>query len=175
MNNFLSNFLKISTVPTLISVVILVIAIWIMLLTKKKKMKFSNRMLVALIIGIMIGVGIDLIFGKNEVFNNISREEISIWYYLVGGTFVKLIQMMAVPIVFLSVFFVILDFEGKNIKGFTLKTLALLLGTTAISAMIAIILVNLTGLVNKPFAGDISEGMTERISGISQLSFPQYF
>lgn len=175
MNSFLSNFLKISTVPTLISVAILAIAIWIMLLTKKKKMKFSNRMLVALILGIVIGVGIDLIFGKNEVFNNVSRQEISIWYYLVGGTFVKLIQMMAVPIVFLSVFFVILDFEGKNIKGFTFKTLALLLGTTAISAMVAIILVNVTGLVNKPFAGDISEGMTERISGISQLSFPQYF
>lgn len=175
MNNFLSNFLKISTLPTLISVIVLAISIWIMALTKKKKIKFSNRMLVALVFGLIIGLGIDLIFGKGEVFNDISREEISIWYNLVGGTFVRLIQMVAVPVVFLSVFFVILDFEGKNIKRFTFRTLVMLLGTTAIAAIVAIILVNVTGLVNQPFAGDISKSMTERISGISESSFPQYF
>lgn len=175
MNNFLSNFLKISTLPTLIALITLCVAIGLMVVTKKKKVSFSSRMLIALVLGLVIGLGLDLIFGNNQTYNEVARGEISVWFNLVGGTFVRLIQMMAVPIVLFSVFFVILDFEGKNIKGFTFKTLVMLLGTTAIAALVAILMVNITGLINKPFAGDLSESMTDKIAGVSSSSFPEFF
>ncbi|MFM1581713.1 cation:dicarboxylase symporter family transporter [Helcococcus bovis] len=175
MNNFLENFLKISTVPTLISIIFLLFGVIIMKVLKDKKVSFSSRMMIALVIGVIIGVGIDLIYGNNAIYNEIARKQISLWYGLLGGTFVRLIQLMAIPVVFLSLFFVILDFEGKNIKGFTFKTLLMLLGTTAIAAFLGILVVNIFGLTKNPLNGAISESMTERISGISSSSFPEYF
>ncbi|EHR34056.1 cation:dicarboxylate symporter family transporter [Helcococcus kunzii] len=175
MNSFFTNFLKISTMPTIVSIVILIIAIGIMVMLKNKKVSFSSRMLIALVMGLIIGIGVDLIFGANANYVDVGRNEISLWFGLVGNTFVKLIQMMAVPIVFLSLFFVLLDFEGKNLKGFTFKTLLMLLGTTAIAAIIAIIVVNLFGITKIPLQGELTESLNERISGYSNSSFPEFF
>ncbi len=175
MNNFLENFLKISTLPTLIAIILLVVGVVIMSVLKNKKVSFSSRMLIALFLGIGIGIGVDLIFGSSEIYKEVSRQEISSWFNIVGGTFVKLIQLVAIPVVFLSLFFVILDFEGKNIKGFTIKSLALLLGTTAISAVIGILVVHLFNLTNTGLQKELGEAMTERIAGISESAFPDYF
>lgn len=125
--------------------------------------------------GLIIGIGVDIIFGANANYVDVGRNEISLWFGLLGNTFVKLIQMMAVPIVFLSLFFVLLDFEGKNLKGFTFKTLLMLLGTTAIAAIIAIIVVNLFGITKIPLQGELTESLNERITGYSNSSFPEFF
>lgn len=173
MNNFLSNFLKISTVPTVVGIALLLVAIFVLVALKNKKVSFSTRMLIALVLGLGIGVVVDLIFGSSDIYKEVSRTELSAWFGLVGGTFVKLVQLMAVPVVFLSLFFVILNFEGKNIKGFTIKTLVVLLGTTAISAIVGILVVHLFGLTSMTFQGELSESLSQRIAGVS--SFPEYF
>lgn len=175
MNNFFSNFLKISTVPTILAIVLLLAAIAVLNVLKNKKVKFSNRMLISLALGLIIGIIIDLTFGSNTEYVEIGRQQIGLWYYLVGGTFVKLIQLMAVPIVFLSLFFVILDFDGKNIQKITFKSLLMLLGTTAIAAVVGILVVNLFGLTSIPMQGEISDSLSQRISGITNSSFPSYF
>lgn len=174
MNDFLSNFLKISTTPTLIAIALLLVAI-VVLIFLNKKVSFSSRMLISLALGLGIGIAVDLIFGSSEEYVKVGRDQISLWYNLVGGTFVKLIQMMAVPVVFLSLFFVILDFEGSNIGKITAKTLTMLLGTTAIAAIVGILVVNLFGLTSIPMQGEIDKSLAERISGISSSSFPAYF
>lgn len=160
--------------PTIIAVALLLIAI-IVLVFLNKKVSFSSKMLISLALGLAIGITVDLIFGANEEYVNVSREQISLWYNLVGGTFVKLIQMMAVPVVFLSLFFVILEFEGSNIGKITAKSLTMLLGTTAISAVVGILVVNIFGLTSIPMQGEINKSLAERISGISSSSFPSFF
>lgn len=175
MNDFFSNFLKISTMPTLVAIALLVISIFVMKTLKTKKISYSKRMLIALVIGLVIGLAVDLIFGSSDVYNEVSRNEISLWYGLVGNTFVRLIQLMAVPIVFLSLFFVILDFEGKNLKGFTFKTLLMLLGTTAIAALLGVFVVKLFNLESLPLQENISDSLNEFIGGISSQSFPEFF
>lgn len=173
-NAFLNNFLKISTLPTLLALAILIISIFV-LKASKKKYSFSSRMLLGLVFGLIIGVGIDLIFGSNPNYIEFGRSEISVWMTLVGGSFVKLIQLLAVPLVFLSIFFVVMDLKVDNVKKFTMKTFLLLLGTTAISAMVGILVVNLFNLTNSSLAGAISENQGDRLTEIAAQSFPQFF
>lgn len=175
MNSFFTNFLKISTIPTLVAIIVLILFIGLMVVLKNKKVSFSARMLVALVAGLILGIGVDLIFGNSSVYTEVARTEISLWFSLVGNTFVKLIQLLAIPVVFLSIFFVILDFEGKNIKGFTFKTLLMLLGTTAIAAVVGILVVNLFNITSIPLQGNLSDSLNERISGYTSSSFPQFF
>ena len=173
-NSFFTSFLKISTTQTLLAVVLLIVAVVLMNLFKKKKVKFSSRMLIGLLFGLIIGIGIELIFRNNEIYTSVSRTEIGLWYSLLGSTFVRLIQLMAIPVVFFSIFFVILDFQGKNLGKFTAKSLLLLLGTTAIAALVGILVTNLFGLKNSNFTSAISDTKADQISQLSSQSFPQF-
>lgn len=173
-NAFLNNFLKVSTLPTLLALFIFLVSIFVLKATKKK-FSFSARMLLGLVFGLIIGVGIDLIFGSNQVYLDFGRSEISIWMGLFGGSFVKLIQLLAVPLVFLSIFFVVLDLKVDNVKKFTMKTFLLLLGTTAISALVGIAVVKIFNLTNSSLAGAISDNQGERLTEIAAQSFPQFF
>lgn len=174
-NSFFTGFLKISTYQTFIAIIAILVSIGIMIVLKNKKVSFSARMIIGLLIGVSIGVGIDLLFKGSDIYKSVSRGEITLWYSLLGSTFVKLIQLMAVPVVFFSIFFVILDFKGKNLKSFTFKTLTLLLGTTAIAALIGVLVTNLFNLTNSNLAGQIADKKVDQIANISGKSFPQIF
>lgn len=172
-NQFFTGFLKMSQLSTFVAIALLVVAVIVMAWTKKKT-SFSTRMLIGLVLGLLIGVGIELAFSGQANYVEFARGEISAWYALLGTTFVRLIQLMAIPVVFFAIFFVIMDFEGQKIGRFTAKSLLLLLGTTAIAAVVGIIITNLFGLAESSFAGAIAETTTERIEGYSAQSFPQF-
>lgn len=173
-NHFFTGFLKISEPATFTAIALLIIAILSMYWMGKKNVSFSSRMIIGLVIGLVIGIGVELIFGNNENYFNIARGEIGAWYSLVGTTFVRLIQLMAIPVVFFSIFFVILEFKGEKLGAFTRKTLLLLLGTTAIAALVGIGITKIFGLANSSFAGTIAQETTDKIAGFSAQSFPQF-
>ncbi|WAW15663.1 cation:dicarboxylate symporter family transporter [Peptostreptococcus equinus] len=173
-NQFFTGFLKMSHVATFVSIILLIIAILAMYWTGRKKVNFSSRMLISLFLGLSIGIFVELIFAKSANYINIGREEISLWYSLLGSTFVSLIQMMAIPVVFFSIFFVIVDFKGNKLGAFTRKTLFLLLGTTSIAAMVGIIITNLFGLSHSSFAGIIEKETSDKIQGLTTQNFPTF-
>ncbi len=172
---FFQQFLKVSNLFTLSAIILLIGAIFILKKLKDKKVSFSNRMLIGLLIGLILGFGIDLIGGSNSIYLDFARKEISVWYSLVGTGFVKLVQLMAVPVVFLSIIKVVIDVEGDRIKNLTGKTFTILLGTTAISAVVGILVVKLFNLQGSSFTGDLSASSIERMSGIASQSFPEFF
>ncbi|NLW52524.1 MAG: cation:dicarboxylase symporter family transporter [Tissierellia bacterium] len=173
-NSFFTGFLKMSTYETFIAIALLLVAIFVMVVLKNKKVSFSARMLIGLVLGLGIGVLIDLLFSNNANYKTVAVGEIGVWYSLVGSTFVRLIQLMAVPVVFLSIFFVILDFEGKNIKRFSGRTMLMLLGTTAISAVVGILVTRVFGLQDSNLSGAITDAKVQQIGNISSQSFPQF-
>ena len=132
-------------------------------------------MIIGLVIGLILGIGIDLIGAKDAVYLEQGRQEISAWYALVGSGFIRLVQLLAVPVVFLSIIKVVTDVDADRIKNLTGKTFAVLLGTTAISAAVGIFVVNLYNLQGANFAANLSEEQVDRMSNIAAQSFPEFF
>lgn len=172
---FFRQFLKISNPFTLISILILVGMIIILNRLKSNKVSFSKRMIIGLLMGLVLGFSIDFIGTNNPIYLDFAREEISVWFSLVGKGFVKLIQLMAVPVVFLSIIKVVIDVEGNQIKKLTAKTFATLLSTTAIAAAIGVFVVKLFGLEGSNFTGDLSSGSLDYMEDIASQSFPEFF
>lgn len=172
---FFAQFLKVSNFYTVISIVLLVVAIFVLKSLKDKKVSFSKRMIIALIIGLVLGIGIDLVGSQTPLYLEHARGEIAVWYDLIGSGFLKLVQLLAVPVVFLSIIKVVVDVQGDRIRSLTGKTFATLLGTTAISAVIGIFVVKLYQLNAVDFAADLADAKAERMSDIASQSFPEFF
>ncbi|BBD16035.1 cation:dicarboxylate symporter family transporter [Melissococcus plutonius] len=172
---FFTQFLKISNFYTIGALILLALAILLLRFLKTKKIDFSIRMITALIIGLMIGIFIDFIGGKNGTYVHFAQMEISAWYELLGTGFLKLIQLLAVPVVFLSIIKVVIDVQGERLRTLTSKTFVSLLGTTAISAMVGILVVKIYRLNGAAFAGNLTGEKASSMRQIASQSFPEFF
>lgn len=152
---FFTQFLKVSNYYTAGGIALLILSLGVMKYLKDKRINFSKRMIYALILGLLLGVVIDLIGSDSEIYTEFARTEINAWYALVGSGFLKMIQLLAIPVVFLSIIKVVIDVKGERLKYLTGKTFATLLGTTAISAALGIAVVKLYRLNGAEFAGAI--------------------
>lgn len=171
---FFTQFLKASNGFTFAAIAVMVIAILVMK-TLAKKVSFSKRMMIGLGLGLLLGIGIDLIGTNSALYQDYARVEISVWYALIGSGFIRLVQLLAVPVVFLSIIKVMVDIDASRIKKLTSKTFIMLLGTTAISALVGILVVNILNLQGANFAAGLSESQIQRMSGIAAQSFPEFF
>ncbi|WP_165004534.1 MULTISPECIES: cation:dicarboxylase symporter family transporter [unclassified Enterococcus] len=172
---FFTQFLKISSLFTLSALALLIVSLYGMKVMKDKKTSFSKRMMVALFLGLIIGIFIDWLGAENSVYIDYARTEISAWYSLFGTGFLKLVQLLAIPVVFLSIIKVVIEVKGERLKHLTSKTFAALLGTTAISALLGIAVVKLFQLNGSDFAGDLAADRLENMSNIASQSFPEFF
>lgn len=66
---------------------------------QKKHVKFSTRVFTALAVGIVFGAIIQVIFGAQ---NDVTTQAIS-WVSIVGNGYVSLLQMLIMPLVFVSI------------------------------------------------------------------------
>lgn len=171
-----TGFLKMSNYITFIAFLALIGAYILLNSLKKRKASFQVRMMTALALGLGIGIAIDL-FGSNIglLYTEYAQMEITTWFSIFGSGFIRLVQLLAVPIVFLSIIEVITKVEGTDIKALTGKTFVILLGTTAISVLVMIFLLKLFPLDATNFTGDIEAGKMEQIGTISTQSFPEFF
>lgn len=171
-----TGFLKMSNYITFIAFLALIGAYILLNSLKKRKASFQVRMMTALALGLGIGIAIDL-FGSNIglLYTEYAQMEITTWFSIFGSGFIRLVQLLAVPIVFLSIIEVITKVEGTDIKALTGKTFVILLGTTAISVLVMIFLLKLFPLDATSFTGDIEAGKMEQIGTISTQSFPEFF
>lgn len=172
---FFKQFMKISNLYTLGAVLGLFAIVFVLRHLKRKNVSFSNRTLIALILGLVLGFGIDIIGSNSSVYNELARKEISVWFALLGSGFVRLIQLTAVPVVFFSIIKVVIDVKGDRIRSLTQKTFLTLLSTTAISAMVGIFVVKLFNLQGSSFMGDLSQSSIDRIGSVAAKSFPEFF
>ncbi len=172
---FFTQFLRASNLYTFAAVGLLIVAVLVMKHLTKKKVNFSTRMIIGLVIGLSLGLLIDVVGGDNAIYTEFAKKEISSWYALLGSGFIRLVQLLAVPVVFLSIIKVITDVDGKRLKTLTSKTFVTLLGTTAISAIVGILVVKLFGLQGADFVADLSQSQIDRMSGIAAQSFPEFF
>ena len=147
-STFLSEFLFITNIKTISFIAILVAIFVLVRKMEKKKVKFSTRMISAMGIGLVLGLFIQLVAGFPKDPSSIRWiEEVSKWYGLIGNGFMDLLKMLVVPLIFVSIIRVIINMkDGVNIGKLTLKSLTVLLGTTALAAIVGLVVGNLFNL-----------------------------
>ena len=147
-SSFLSQFLMITDLKTVIFIAVLIGTFFIVKQFEKKKVKFSARTIYATIIGLILGVIIQLVAGLPENPAEVTwLQEVTKWYGLFGSGFMDLLKMLVVPMVFVSILRVIINMgEGDDLGKLTFKSLGMLLMTTALAAIVGIVVGNVMKL-----------------------------
>jgi len=144
-STFFTKFIMITDLKTIIFVVVLIALLYGIYKLEKAGVNFSKRMLISTGIGLLLGFIIQFIAGFPSNTGDAKWiGEVTKWYSLVGNGFMDLLKMLVVPLVFLSMLRVIITMDEKRSLGkLTSRSIFVLLGTTAIAAVVGIIIGNL--------------------------------
>jgi uncharacterized protein len=119
----------------IVNVAVLLLLMVGLRLMAKKHVSFSKRVFTGLGLGLIFGFIIHLIYGTDS---EVTTESIA-WFNIVGSGYVKLLQMVVMPLVFISIVGAFTKLKlTKNIGKISILVIGILLGTTAISAAIGI-------------------------------------
>ncbi|WP_367378157.1 cation:dicarboxylate symporter family transporter [Enterococcus gilvus] len=123
-----------------VSFLIVFASLYGLIYLKKLKWSFSKRVVLALAIGIILG----LVF--NQLMSKADGIIFSDWIGIIGSVYVKLLQMIAVPLIFVCV---LLAFTKIEIKTNVLKVGLSIIGTLIVTAGIA----GMVGIATGYFSG----------------------
>ncbi|MED4570330.1 L-cystine transporter [Brevibacillus agri] len=124
-----------STLLTILNIIIMLLFIGGLYAMQKKHISFSKRVFVGLGIGIVFGLILQFAYG---VKSDVLKDSIE-WYNIVGKGYVKLLQMIVMPLVFISIVAAFTKMKlANNIGKISSLIIGLLVGTTAIAAAIGI-------------------------------------
>jgi L-cystine uptake protein TcyP (sodium:dicarboxylate symporter family) len=126
----------------------------------RKKVSFSKRVFTGLGLGILFGFILHIAYGADS---EVLAKSVG-WFNIVGTGYVKLLQMIVVPLVFISILGAFTKVTiGKNFGKMAGMILGILVGTTAIAAIVGISSSLLFGLD----ASEIVQGEAESARGVS--------
>ncbi|MGY3766703.1 L-cystine transporter [Vagococcus vulneris] len=147
-----------------IAVIIIFLAINAVLVRlRAKHVKFSKRVFLALGLGLVFGIVLQFIFGNG---NEIITKSVD-WINIVGSGYVAFLQMLIMPLIFISIVGAFTKLtSSKNLGKISFNVLGTLIGTTAIAALIGILVVFLFNLDGATFTKGAAE--TARISELAQ-------
>ncbi|MGC6769236.1 L-cystine transporter [Enterococcus sp. LJL128] len=140
-----------------------------------KHMKFSTRVFAALGVGIVLGAIIQVAFGTQSKITSQAME----WIGIIGNGYVALLQMLVMPLVFVSIVGAFTKMKESNKLGkISFNVLATLLGTTAAAALIGYGSTVLFGLQGAQFTQGTAETariaeLATRQETIENLSIPE--
>ncbi|HAB73990.1 MAG TPA: L-cystine transporter, partial [Pantoea sp.] len=100
----------------------------------------SKKVLVGLVIGVLFGLALQTIYGAQS---DVLKTSIS-WFNIVGNGYVQLLQMIVMPLVFASILSAVARLHNASSLGkISLLTIGVLLFTTAISALVGVLVTGL--------------------------------
>ncbi|UED74314.1 L-cystine transporter [Brevibacillus sp. DP1.3A] len=163
-----------STLLIIVNIVLLLLFIAGLYAMQKKHISFSKRVFVGLGLGILFGLILQYVYGaKSDVLKSTIE-----WYNIVGKGYVKLLQMIVMPLVFISILSAFTKMKlTNNIGKISTLIIGLLVGTTAVAAAIGISTTLTFNLDGAQFQqGDAEsariEQVEQRLGDIENLSTP---
>ncbi|QIQ21423.1 L-cystine transporter [Zophobihabitans entericus] len=145
----------------IINVSIFAIILMILMLVNREKTKWSlaRKVLIGLVIGVIFGAILQVIYGADT---SIIKESIS-WFDIVGSGYVKLLQMIVMPLILVSILSAVTKLHNASSLGkISSLTISTLLITTMIAAAIGITITLLFGLT--------AEGLTSGTQEAARLA-----
>ncbi|EMI3912379.1 L-cystine transporter [Acinetobacter baumannii] len=164
-------------IPLIINIVVFVGLIILLAQTRKTDWSLSKKVLAGLILGVVFGLGLHLIYGGGHP---ILAESIS-WFNIVGNGYVKLLQMVVMPLVFVSILGAVAKLhQASSLGKISFYTIGTLLFTTLIAALVGVFVTNLFGLTAKGLVQGAAETarltaiQTDYVGKVTDLSVPQF-
>lgn len=142
---------------------------------QRKNNSLSRLVLLGLVLGSLFGLSLHVVFGEA----NPQIKQTLEWINIVGSGYVGLLKMVIMPLVLVSMISAVLKLDkGGSLGKISGLTISVLLFTTAIAALIGIVVTHLFGLT----AAGLTEGAREaarvtvlenRLHSVHDLSIPQ--
>ncbi|OXS76604.1 L-cystine transporter [Domibacillus enclensis] len=119
----------------LLNVIGLLILVGVLFFMQRRHVSFSKRVFTGLGLGIVYGLILHVAYGtESEVLASSTA-----WFDLIGTGYVRLLQMIVMPLVFISILGAFTKITiGKNFAKMATLILGILLGTTAVAASVGI-------------------------------------
>lgn len=159
----------------IINLALMIGFISLLFIMQRKHISFSKRVFTALGIGILFGLALQLIYGPTSEVLARSTD----WFQLVGGGYVKFLQMIVMPLVFISILGAFTRLSlSSNIGKISVLIIGILLGTTALAAIVGIgsaTVFNLEAIQIEEGDAEISRGtqMEETSQSLAAQTLPQ--
>ena len=131
-----------------IAVIILSLAIFTGILIvifnqQKKSHSLSRSVLIGLVLGSLFGLGLQVVLGEGQT----ETKQVLSWIAVIGIGYVRLLKMVVMPLILVSMISAVVRLEKNGALGkISTYTIGILLFTTAIAALIAILITQTFGL-----------------------------
>ncbi|WP_026088208.1 L-cystine transporter [Bartonella rattaustraliani] len=156
-----------------INLFLFVIFLLLIAQSNRAKWSLSIRVMLGLIVGLIFGSILQVIYGEDNTTLLKSVE----WFNIVGNGYVLLLQMIVMPLVFTSIISAVAHLHSVYAVGkISVITLSILLFTTALSALVGVLVVNVFGLTANGLAHEgqnVSVALGGHISQLENMSVPQ--
>ncbi|MGL5725583.1 cation:dicarboxylate symporter family transporter, partial [Cetobacterium sp.] len=174
MNNvFFEQFLMISDLKTVGFLVALLVILYLINMLPKKKFNFSAKVMVATVVGLILGLAIQVVAGfPEDPMKLVFVRETTLWYSLLGGGFISLIRMLVIPLVMVSIIHVIINMkEDANLGDLVKRSLVITLVMVAISVGVGLLLGNIfqVGKISSDVAATVATTGGRQIREVSNI------
>lgn len=164
-----------NTFFVIVNIAILLALIIGLYMMQKKHVSFSKRVFAGLGLGILFGIIINLLYGTTSDVTSTTIE----WFNIVGSGYVKLLQMIVMPLVFISIVGAFTKVKlSKNLGKISFYGIGILLVTTGIAAAIGIGSALGFGLEGIQLQAGEAENarnaaLTEQVATVEDLTIPE--
>lgn len=161
--------------PLIGNIIVFVLLLFVLTRFANRGWSLSKKVLLGLVLGVLYGLGLHLLYGTGT---ETVKQSIQ-WFNVVGNGYVKLLQMVVMPLVFASILSAVARLNKASALGkISFLTIGTLLLTTAIAALVGIAMANLFGLSAEGLVQGAPESARQAaidsnyIGKVSDLSVP---
>ncbi|MCC3701354.1 L-cystine transporter [Rouxiella badensis] len=162
--------------PLVLNVVVFVVLLLLLAKSSRKQWSLAKKVLVGLLVGVVFGLALQLIYGSDSA---ILKNSIP-WFNIVGNGYVQLLQMIVMPLVFVSILSAVARLHNASSLGkISFLTIGTLLFTTLIAALVGVFVTKLFGLTAEGLVQGTQETarlaaiQTNYIGKVADLTVPQ--
>lgn len=163
--------------PLILNIVIFIALIILLMQTRKTDWSLAKKVFAGLCLGVVFGLGLHLVYGTNTAILDESIQ----WFNIVGNGYVKLLQMVVMPLVLVSILGAVIKLHDASSLGkISIFSIGTLLITTFIAALVGVFVTNLFGLSAAGLVQGTQETarleaiQTDYIGKVTDLSVPDF-
>jgi len=163
--------------PLILNIIIFIALIILLMQTRKTDWSLAKKVFAGLCLGVVFGLGLHLVYGANTAILDESIQ----WFNIVGNGYVKLLQMVVMPLVLVSILGAVIKLHDASSLGkISMLSIGTLLITTFIAALVGVFVTNLFGLSAAGLVQGTQEAarleaiQSDYIGKVTDLSVPDF-
>ncbi|MDF3606609.1 L-cystine transporter [Paracoccus sp. DMF-8] len=154
--------------PVIVNLVIFVALLFALFRLQSGSLSLSVRVFIGLILGTLFGIGLQLVYGTGSETVQTTVN----WLDIVGSGYVRLLQMIVMPLVFVAILAAVSKLHDASSLGrISVLTLGTLLLLTAIAGLVGVVMALSFGLTAEGLIQGSAE--TARMSAIETTYAPR--